>query len=269
MWSRKYFHNKLEKIKPDPKFYNNFVNVLIDKKDFDWDILVLHGNQSHCLDIWSIGKEVDPIPIGSNWIKEFLQKDLEDLNPRIIFGGYETFQEEKSHHLTNIPNYDIYELWDRFLKSLQTAGVGTEKPLFIICFSMGGVIAKLVLNHDDKISNNCKGITFFATPHLGSDVRDDTAEQLGTMLSGAHSFMDYHSITNDEFVIHFLDNLRVSKISKFLVEDCRKENLKEINAKFSSLNLPMLCITEGLKIYYSTTDHEYYVVSIVLKIINL
>jgi hypothetical protein len=116
---------------------------------------------------------------------------------------------------------------------------------------MGGIVAKLILNsdvEDNKIIPNTKGIAFFAVPHFGSDVRDDTLLQLQNILSGMNSFMNHNSIEDKEFVEFLLDNLEISHIAKFLISVDRFENMQKINKVFESLNLPSISVIEGKEV---------------------
>ena len=143
---------------------------------------------------------------------------------------------------------------------MSKAGVGDKKPMILICFSMGGIIAKLILNKENQLVDKTKGVVFIATPHFGSDVRDDTLEQLQDIISGMNSFINNSSIPDEEFVTNILDNLKVSHIAKFLISEHRKEYMKEINDAYMKHKIRDLCIIEGKKIYFEKIQHHYFVV---------
>lgn len=65
-----------------------------------------------------------------------------------------------------------------YLQRLADAGVGEGRPVIWVCHSMGGLIAKYIINqalesNDPKIRNigeNTGGIIFLGTPHRGSSI---------------------------------------------------------------------------------------------------
>lgn len=178
---------------------------------------------------------------------------------RIIHGTYETFQEVFEYTSKNIPEYDLFELSQKINASLSKVGVG-ERPLIILGFSMGGIVTKILLNQSPQLVENTKGIVFFACPHIGSDVREDTVNQLGEIISGMNRFINENCIDDEEFVDTFLEKLKVSKPAKFLISEDRKQNLEVINNQFQEYKIPCMSILEGKKIYFPKTDHHYFIV---------
>ncbi|KAI0867889.1 hypothetical protein GGS24DRAFT_484034 [Hypoxylon argillaceum] len=72
----------------------------------------------------------------------------------------------------------IDQLADDLLESIQRdrQQARSSRPLFFICHSIGGLVVKRALTRASErgtnhgwILQNCHGITFFCTPHLGSD----------------------------------------------------------------------------------------------------
>ena len=163
---------------------------------------------------------------------------------------YETFQQVHEYKSKNIPEYDLFELSESLKKSLKTAGVGVNRPLIIFGYSMGGVITKILLNIDSNLAENTKGIVFFVCPHFGSDVRDDTFNQLGEMISGMNRFISQHSIEDDEFVNFFLDKIDVSKTANFLISPDRAQNLGLINDQFKKYDIKTMSIIEGKEVSF-------------------
>lgn len=164
--------------------------------------------------------------------------DLKDLKPRVIHAAYETFQTKSDYSSRNIKELDIFELSEKVANSLKTSRVGKDRPLVILAFSMGGLVCKLVLNNNKEIADNTKCVVFYATPHFGSDVRDDTASQMQDMLSGMNSFMNHNSIADEDFVAYLLDNLKVSKVALFLISPDRVKNMEIINKRFREFTKP-------------------------------
>mmetsp|Transcript_9119 Transcript_9119/g.10284 ORF Transcript_9119/g.10284 Transcript_9119/m.10284 type:complete len:88 (+) Transcript_9119:415-678(+) len=82
------------------------------------------------------------------WVKEYLLEDLKDLNPNIIFSGYETFQTKSNYKNKNVPEDDIYQLSEKVKDSMHKVEIGKGRPVILVCFSMGGIIAKHIMNSD-------------------------------------------------------------------------------------------------------------------------
>lgn len=179
----------------------------------------------------------------------------------MIHGTYETFQERSEYLSKNVPELDIYELSDNLVKSLDKAGVGVNRPTFIFGYSMGGVITKILLNNSENLRNSTKGIIFYACPHFGSDVRDDTLSELGDVLTGMNRFVSHlGGIDDEEFVAFFLDNLKVSKIARFLISTDRHIEMGKINDAFKLHSFKAFSLIEGKMVYFSKTQHHYFVV---------
>jgi len=172
--------------------------------------------------------------------------------PRIVHALYETFQTKHDYFTRNVPELTIFELASKVKQSLEKAGIGSDRPCLILAFSMGGIVAKLILNDmaNNPSEHNKKGledyhVVFYATPHFGSDVRDDTLYQLEDLLSGMNRFMHHGGIDDKEYVEFLLDNLKISSIAKFLISTDRLENMKIINDEFKKLNMPAISVIEG------------------------
>ena len=61
-----------------------------------------------------------------------------------------------------------------FLDKLRKCGVG-QRPVIFVGHSLGGLVVKQMIlqaetEQDNEFVNNTKGIVFFSTPHLGSNV---------------------------------------------------------------------------------------------------
>ncbi len=120
-------------------------------------------------------------------------------------GGYfpRMLQEEKPRYRVWTLNYPasptgstmgLYLRAGNVAKILTANGIGDE-PLFFVCHSLGGLLAKKILrfsydqkkSHYYKIVRNTAGISFLATPHWGSgkaDHLDNIAGVLHTLSGG-------------------------------------------------------------------------------------
>lgn len=109
------------------------------------------------------------------WVPSMLQNNaFKDLNIRYIFGNYETYSLVSMYNDNNVPNRDIFEIAKSLYFSMINSKVG-EKPYLLVCHSMGGLLAKIILNlarenNNHQILENIRGVVFFSTPHFGSDV---------------------------------------------------------------------------------------------------
>ena len=266
LWAIKYLHNKNEREEFEkdpsyvPKYYDNMLLPLSVSSDSKFDIIMMHGNQSHCLRSWSIEDEKQYSLIPRVWVKDYLYQDLKSLNPRIMFCTYETFQTKSDYKNKNIPELSINELSEKVNESFNLADVGKGRQVIFICYSMSGIIAKMIINQDSNISSHTKGMVFFSSPHFGSNVKEDTAYQLQDYISGMNSFISHHSITDEEFVSNFFDGIKVSQIANYLDFSAdRKKLLKELNDNFMKHSIKTLWILEGKKAYFERTQHYFFV----------
>ena len=266
LWAIKYFHNKLERenFEKDsayiPQFYDNMLLPLGVSSESKFDIIMMHGNQSHWLRSWSIEDEKQHSLVPRVWVKDYLYDDLKELNPRIMFWTYETFQTKSDYINKNIPELTIQQLSEKVKESFHKAGVGKGKPVLFICYSMSGIIAKLIINNDQDISSHTKAIVYFSTPHFGSNVKEDTAYQLQDYISGMNSFISHHSISDEEFVSNFFDGIKISEIARYLdFSEERKIYLKALNDEYMQHKINNLWIVEGKKAYFERTQHYFYV----------
>ena len=62
------------------------------------------------------------------------------------------------------------------------AGVG-ERPTVFVCYSMGGLVLKKILEIYPKVGQSTKGVVFLATPHHGSPTAETSNEDTWTYLA--------------------------------------------------------------------------------------
>jgi len=175
--------------------FNNHKDDLI-YKDFEYDIIFVCGLKANFARSWRIpqemsfytkkdvldfylkGKHFNKLFSNQNyqlWITRMLEaKTFKEKNIRYIVTEGETKWFKLEHMMNNIPDLTIPELSERIYKSLKFANVGA-KPFILVCHSMGGLIAKNMIeiaekNNDKDFLKKNRGIVFFSTPHLGSSV---------------------------------------------------------------------------------------------------
>ncbi|XP_045460530.1 protein SERAC1 isoform X3 [Harmonia axyridis] len=124
------------------------------------------------------------------WPRDWLGEDCNDL--RIIGVNYETTLSKWNSfcpHITEKTNLEEQSL--RLMSSLLQAGVGS-RPIIWVTHSMGGLLVKNILckasestdPNVHRLINNTKGIVFYSTPHLGSNLATfNPASQLLLRLS--------------------------------------------------------------------------------------
>lgn len=142
--SRKYFLNK----RRGKYQYDHLLHPVNTEyhDDAEIDLLFLHGNKSHPVNCWmKMPEDNQHCETNPNiWLHDLLPEDLKGYKARVMFGGYETLHTVSDHNNHNIPNWDMDEMNDILVSSMQKAGVG-ERPLVVISFSMGGIIIKKIL----------------------------------------------------------------------------------------------------------------------------
>jgi hypothetical protein len=124
-------------------------------------VIFVHGLGGDPRKTWGF----DHLGSWSSWIKS----NRPDLNIWTI--GYEAAISEWSGSAMPLADRAL-----NILALLDNRSIG-QKPICFICHSMGGLLVKELLRHAGTvttrykyISDNTKGIAFFATPHTGSDL---------------------------------------------------------------------------------------------------
>ena len=79
--------------------------------------------------------------------------------------------------------------------------LGVGRPLLIIGFSMGGIVAKRLILRTGK-DLNLKGVMYIGVPHAGSEAVNETIREVNEGYSGFTTFetTGAHSVTKDEFI---------------------------------------------------------------------
>ena len=139
--------------------------------------------------------------------------------------------------------------------------IGEQRPLLIVGFSLGGIVAKrLLLKIKDDLK--VKGVLFIGVPHKGSEVVNETLKEVQDGFSGFTTFETsaQHAITKEEFVSEFLDTCKLSVTTKELSEAEGKKKLEELNGAYRQLGVASWCISEGQKIKSKLSPMEYHLV---------
>ncbi|KAL3278703.1 hypothetical protein HHI36_016237 [Cryptolaemus montrouzieri] len=124
------------------------------------------------------------------WPRDWLSDDCNDL--RVIGINYETTLSKWNFFCPHISGKtNIEEQSVKLLTNLLVAGVGT-RPVVWVTHSMGGLLVKNILckafyssdPRTHQLVKNTKGIVFYSTPHLGSNLASfNPASQLVLRLS--------------------------------------------------------------------------------------
>ncbi len=257
-------------------------------KNYDYDVIFICGLNANFAKSWRIpdkmnslynkdifdfymkGKNIDkmfPIKNYQLWIPRMLEtKTFKDKNIRYIVSVGETKFFKLEHMMNNIPDLSINELSDRIYKSLKIANVG-DKPFILVCHSMGGLIAKNMINiaeenKDKNFLENNKGIVFFSTPHLGSKV-------ITSIISSAvNNYIKFINIFNHTIADHGFENHDLKqKIGEFqfakaCTEICftEKEVFEKQHEQFRKFNLDYVNFIETDKTFIQIVKDEIHVV---------
>jgi hypothetical protein len=134
------------------------------------------ASSKHYIEYYLYGKNKKVIfdtPAYQLWIPKMLEsKTFKDKKFRYIVTSEETKFFTSELQTLGCPDFSIDQIAERFYNSFINAGIG-NRPLILICHSMGGLICKKIIEKakkDDKLVKNIKGIVFYSTPHYGSDV---------------------------------------------------------------------------------------------------
>jgi len=202
-----------------------------------YDVVFIHGLGGRVATTWtttdtqycSRGNESNK---KINWLDRWVARDLQrnPKNVRILGIDYETAILFWNHDCPF--GSDQRTLQDRAKSvgtKLQEAGVG-ERPTVFVCYSMGGLVLKKILDLYPHMGKKTKGIVFLATPHHGSP----TAE-----------------LSNEETWGYLSKMVRTFVTPEVLLLGGSDEDLEELNARFISLvrreNIKVLSWGEELK----------------------
>ena len=67
-------------------------------------------------------------------------------------------------------------------EKLIQAGVG-DRPTVFVCYSLGGLVLKKILQCYPDLGKSTKGVVFLATPHHGSPAAETSNEETWTYLA--------------------------------------------------------------------------------------
>ena len=147
-----------------------------------------------------------PIMLPNNVFKEH--------NIRYIFGNYETFVLTSMYNHNNVAHRSLDEIAKSLYFSMKHCNVG-EKPFLCVCHSMGGIIAKRILQlakdcNNDKFLENIRGVVFFSTPHFGTDVLSNILnlfiDEYGKIFKVFQTTSNEYGLYKDD-ILHNLNSL--------------------------------------------------------------
>ena len=146
---------------------------------------------------------------------------------------------------SNLDEYGIKEWTNRFLEVIyryRDTEVSQQRPLIFLCHSTGGIVIKEALSRKvsagiPNLAAVCIGITFFATPHHGSNVLSRSAfaqavkNRLKLKWEMSEALMDEMSVQNHalEFLNHKFASISLGiKIWNYF--ESRETDLKVLTA---------------------------------------
>ncbi len=127
-------------------------------------VIFLHGLGGHAYDTWRGGRDIEPWP---RWLKDDL--------PGVPVGSL--------HYLSHASRWgggglSLGEYATEVAEELAAVTRDFDAPLFLVCHSLGGLIAKSVITRaaggltgDEghaRLLDRLRGVVFYATPHGGS-----------------------------------------------------------------------------------------------------
>jgi hypothetical protein len=207
--------------------------------------------------------------------KHYLEFFMNRKHGKIIFGSphyklwspqmFETsfFQDKKIRYLVTfveskffvpqlqnlgIPDFSTDEYAERIYHSFLNARIG-DRPLILVCHSMGGLICKKIIEiakKEDKIIKNIKGIVFYSVPHFGTDVVSNLIE------IGFKKYLRLFSLfetTSSEFGFleeDVLDKISDGMLSRSTRDICLspKGVFGDLHENFKKHSLNYICINE-------------------------
>ena len=90
-----------------------------------------------------------------------------EVNPPV--GNDEKAHKDSVEKEAAVAKYGVLEWTERFLQTLQEnrqAHGTSERPIFFVCHSTGGIVVKHAMTQRPlEVAAVCIGVTFFATPH--------------------------------------------------------------------------------------------------------
>ena len=229
------------------------------------DLVFIQGQQSHALETWSLSSKKKlklwPVEILRPAIDEMLEERKAGAGS-IFMVRHDSYQLKRTHDFLNAPDNTIAELCLSISHDLRLAQIGQKRPFFIICFSMGGVIAReIVLNNLTKDQReNLKGVIFISSPLGGTSLKEQVQKDRGWEMSLMNNFVApvQDSIPPDEFQVHFFKT--AFETSRTSVDVLEAKGYLEMNHKFLDLALPYLVVQETEKALLPAAGRAYYIV---------
>jgi len=257
-------------------------------KNFDYDIIFVCGLNANFAKSWRIpdevsssdkkdimyfylkGKNLEKVFPTQNfklWITKMMESNtFKNHNIRYIVSVGETKFFRLEHMMNNIPDLTINEISERIYKSLKFVNVG-KKPFILICHSMGGLIAKNMIkiadeNKDTDFIKNNKGIVFFSTPHLGSNI-------INSIISSAVNkyikflYIINHTVTDHGFENHDLhQKISEFQFAKACTEICfsEKEIFEKQHQEFKNFKINYINFVETDKTFIKQIGEKVHIV---------
>merc|ERR1712130_422611 len=156
----------------------------------DYDVVFIHGLGGSVASTWTTvdtqycakGNESEK---KINWLDQWVTRDLQrnPKNVRVLGIDYETAILWSGHQCPyNLDTRTLVERAQTVGRKLIEAGVG-ERPTVFVCYSMGGLVLKKILQSIPSLQKSTKGVVFLATPHHGSPTAQLSNEQMWSYLA--------------------------------------------------------------------------------------
>ena len=136
--------------------------------DPDIDIVFVHGLRGGIKTWRYSGEATNPL-----WPAECLGPSFP--RARLLAFTFDAplwFATHKQHYSEVEVAKNFSDMSESLRDALCDSGIGEDRKVIFICFSMGGLVVKRALVDDESLRKKTQGVVFFATPHLGSPIAD-------------------------------------------------------------------------------------------------
>ena len=188
------------------------------------------------------------------WINTYFDEDLRkngiDANHYLCCIETKIFLNE----LNGITNLSITDLADNLLKSLQKSGLD-KTPCIFITHSMGGLILKEMIKAGLN-TEQIKGVVFFSTPHLGTDIFTQIAVAVSKRLIPIYKMANTEICQYSVYDEDKIDYISQFNVTKACHQICKSDfsYFKILQDVFESKNIPNFCFIENRKSFIFETN---------------
>ena len=204
-------------------FCLNYAAIVIDIAEVTLicSVVAIHGLNGHAYGTWCHHGD-NKHGTEAMWLRDFLPRTL--TGARVLVYGYSSVVPGSSTSQSGVKDFAL-DFLQRLL-DYRTADQNLQRPLVLVCHSLGGIVAKQAIviasekvNRYPGISTALQSILFLATPHRGSK-----SANLSSLLSSIASLAFHRPPT------HLSDTLKVDSRALYQIS-------ADFRASHSSVNI--------------------------------